>query len=65
MAQYLHWFADMEARLAESQATAVTLIKKAEKNWLRLEDENIFMDEPRNNGQWLRPWLQSCVEFKQ
>jgi hypothetical protein len=63
--QYMWWFADVEKRLAASATNSVGLIRAAEKNWIRLEDAKppVFMEESRNDGEWLRPWLRASVEF--
>jgi hypothetical protein len=62
--QYMHWFADVEKRLASGKATARNLIRTAEKNWQVLEESDVFMEERSNDGSWLRPWLRAVVEFK-
>jgi hypothetical protein len=61
--QYMHWFADIEQRIASGAVTARTLIRAAEKNWQTLEDNDVFMEEKTNDGVWLRPWLRAVVEF--
>lgn len=62
--QYMHWFADVENRLSTGSATARDLIRAAERNWQLLEDRNVFLEEPRNDGSWLRPWLRAVVEYE-
>jgi hypothetical protein len=61
--QYMHWFADVEQRLASRAVTARKLILAAERNWQTLEDNDVFMEEKANDGSWLRPWLRAVVEF--
>ncbi|HVZ32155.1 MAG TPA: hypothetical protein VG963_07010, partial [Polyangiaceae bacterium] len=61
--QYMHWFADVEHRLTSGAAKARDLIRAAEKNWLLLEENDVFMEEKTNDGEWLRPWLRAVVEF--
>ena len=61
--QYMHWFADVEARLASGAVAARDLIRAAERNWQTLEDNDVFMEEKANDGSWLRPWLRAVVEF--
>ena len=39
-------------------------LKNTEENWLALEDRNVLLDEPRNNGSWIRPWGQAVNRFK-
>ncbi len=52
--QYLYWFSDVDRRIAGGEAVE-PMIATAEANWLRLEDE-LLMEEPRNDGTWVRPW---------
>jgi hypothetical protein len=61
--QYMHWFADVEKRLASGATTARALIRTAEENWSVLESTDVFMEEKANDGTWLRPWLRAVVEF--
>ena len=64
--QYLAWFVGMEKRLSGigGPDEVSTLLKIAEKNWESLEDDNILMDENRNDGRWIRPWRQALAELK-
>jgi hypothetical protein len=63
--QYLHWFAEIEQRLATGHADPRALIQAAEQNWALLEEKPVFMEEPTNDRRWLRPWLRAVVEFNQ
>lgn len=61
--QFLYWFADAEARLTADRAVAGALAKTAEGNWLHLDDRDVLMEEPRNDGSWVRPWRRALSEF--
>lgn len=61
--QYLHWFAEVEARLSSRVVSARDLIRRAEANWQTLEERDVFMEERSNSGGWLRPWLRAVAEF--
>jgi hypothetical protein len=61
--QYMHWFADVERRLASGTVTTRDLIRTAEEKWQVLEDNDVFLEERRNDGSWLRHWLRAAVEF--
>ena len=63
--QYLSWFSKAENALSGKDATTLVKewLKDAEKNWVKLEDENLLFDEPRNNGAWIRPWRQALNKF--
>lgn len=53
--QFLFWFADCEERASRGEDVE-RLIAFAENLWLELADAKLFMDEPRNDGSWIRPW---------
>ena len=61
--QYMYWFAEMEARLRIGTTRARDLVRSAEQNWQMLEEQDVFMEEPTNDGRWLRAWLRAIVEF--
>ena len=61
--QFLYWFADVEQRLARHEVDARDLTKVAEQNWLTLDDADVLMEEPRNDGHWVRPWRRALSEF--
>jgi hypothetical protein len=63
--QFMFWFADIEARIARGASDPRELLALAEANWRRLEDATppVLMEEPRNDGSWLRPWRRALVEF--
>lgn len=62
---YLSWFGKTELVLSKGNAYKLVneWLNVAEKNWLLLEDENILLEEPRNNGSWIRPWRQALGDF--
>lgn len=61
---YLYAFADLERRLDTGESDVGELLKEAERNWLKLEDANVLMEEPRNDGTtWIRPWRRALLEF--
>lgn len=60
--QYLWWFADVESRIVRSEVDVSQLLKDVEGTWQAIEDK-ILMEEPTNNGTWLRAWRRACVEL--
>ena len=63
--QYLSWFWQTELLLVDKPIELVSdWLKAAERNWLTLEDEDILLEEPRNDGRWLRPWRQALSKMK-
>jgi hypothetical protein len=64
--QYLSWFGKTELTLVGSDplATVRTWLKSAEDNWRILEDSGLLMDEPRNDGGWIRSWRQAVGKFQ-
>ena len=63
--QYLSWFANTEkiVEISDSNKVVDELLRTAEKNWLSLEDEKIYSDEPRNDGAWIRKWRIALSEI--
>lgn len=62
--QYLSWFGKTEREVHDGGAALVReWLTIAENNWRELEDDEILMDEPRNDGNWLRPWRQALRDF--
>ena len=64
--QYLSWFGKTESVIAAQEPVSLVQgwLKNAEENWLALEDRNVLLDEPRNDGSWIRPWRQALNRFK-
>lgn len=62
--QYLWWFADIEQRIERGQVSTPLLLKSSENVWKDIEDQ-ILMEEARNDGAWLRAWRRACIEYKQ
>ncbi len=63
--QYLAWFGLTEKKLQGKEAG--TLVRKwlreAGERWEQLDDKDIFLDESRNDGRWIRPWQQALSDF--
>jgi hypothetical protein len=61
----MYWFADIEDRISCQASDPREILALAEANWRRLEDATppVLMEEPRNDGSWLRPWRRALVEF--
>lgn len=59
--QYLCWFSKTEKLIDDLKDRNIVneWLKNAENNWLSLDDDNILLEEPRNNGSWIRPWRQA------
>jgi hypothetical protein len=53
--QFLFWFADCEERTSRGEDVE-RVIAFAENLWLEFGDAKFFMEEPRNDGSWVRPW---------
>ena len=64
--QYLTWFAATERRLSQSDAlTAVAnALREADNRWRQLEENDVLMEERRNDGQWVRNWRQALSDFR-
>jgi hypothetical protein len=62
--QYMHWFGDIEARISSGAVKVNELLWDADVNWGKFQDAKLFMEERRNDGAWIRPWLRAEAEFK-
>jgi len=62
---YLSWFGRTEDKLSRPDSSAVVndWLIKTELNWQALEDARILLEEPRNDGRWIRPWRQALGDF--
>lgn len=54
--QHMWWFSQLERDPAQGHATVQQYLRSAETKWEQLEDVGFLMEEPRNNGRWIRPW---------
>lgn len=61
--QYLYAFADLEDRIENKHVNVADLLKIAERNWIKLDDDNILMEEMKNNGDWVRSWRRALIEY--
>jgi len=62
--QYLSWFSKTEKHVSECGMSCVReWLRTAEQNWQVLNAEDLLMDEPANDGSWIRPWRQSLREI--
>jgi hypothetical protein len=59
---YMSWFGDFEHRFNAGEIDVRRALKTAEQIWLELEDADVLMDEPRNDGLWLRSWRRAVAE---
>lgn len=62
---YMYAFSDLESRIENGETDIEKLLIQAEQNWLKVEDNNILMEEIRNNGDWIRIWRRALLEFKE
>jgi hypothetical protein len=62
--QYLYWFADLEARISLGEVRPAEYLREVARNWERIEDEGIIMEESRNDGRWIQPWRRAIADFR-
>jgi hypothetical protein len=62
---YLSWFGRAEDKLSGTNSAAVVndWLRQAESNWESLENQNVLLEERRNDGRWVRPWRQAIGDF--
>ncbi len=63
--QYLSWFCKAETDLSDNNSieNVKTWLENSENNWLKLEDDELLFEEPRNTGSWIRQWRLAAIQF--
>jgi hypothetical protein len=64
--QYLAWFSQTEAFLDQSttpQDIVSRWLSSADANWKTVDGAKIYLEERRNNGEWIRAWQQALSDF--
>lgn len=46
---YLYWFAEVQDRIETGLLDIRTQLREAEQRWRELEDDDVLMEEPRND----------------
>lgn len=62
--QFLFWFADIETRLDSGAVDPAALLRNADNNWRILDDDDVLLEERRNDGAWIRPWRRALMEVR-
>lgn len=64
--QYLSWFSQAEAALDSGDAILMTKewLSIADTNWLKIEENKIYLSERKNKGEWIRSWMQALNYFE-
>lgn len=60
---FLYWFSDIESQISDSNISPIKLVRDSDENWGTIEDEDIILEERRNDGRWIRQWLRALTEF--
>jgi hypothetical protein len=62
--QFMAWFASVNQRIEAGLSVAQMLID-AEEHWAQLGEARppLLMEEPRNDGRWIRPWRIALTEY--
>ena len=61
--QFMYWFADIDQRIEAGAVDVGDLLRDAERRWLDLADADVLMEEPRNDGLWIRSWRRALAEY--
>ena len=61
---YMWWFADIERRITRGHVDVRAVLQQIEQHWRLLEDHDVLLEEPRNDGSWIRPWRQALSDFR-
>jgi hypothetical protein len=59
---YMSWFGDFEQRIDAGKVDVRGVLMSAEQVWQELEEADVLMEEPRNDGSWLRSWRRAVAE---
>jgi hypothetical protein len=62
--QFLYWFSDVEGRLDRNPAAVEPMLKVADANWAKLDQAKVLMEDRRNDGTWVRSWLNALSEYE-
>lgn len=63
--QFLYWFASFETRVEQDGLNIENFLREVEDTWLNLNKSGFLMEDPLNNGSWLRPWRRALNEYKE
>ncbi len=63
--QYLSWFGNTERMLniAESTSLVKDWLENSNAKWKEIKSKDIDFEEDRNNGTWIRAWLNALNDF--
>jgi hypothetical protein len=59
---YLYAFAELEKEL-DNEERIRGILQDAEKSWLYLDNNDVLMEEQRNDGSWIRKWRIAINKF--
>lgn len=57
--QYLHWFMETEHAISLDRSIARRLLRAADTRWGEVSDNDIYLFDRQNSGNWIRPWLNA------
>jgi hypothetical protein len=61
--QFLYWFAHCEGRVDAEPSEVRGLLTTAESSWQRVTELRLRLEEPANDGSWIRPWMIALDEL--
>ena len=59
--QYLYWFRQVELEVASDPQQSMRMLIAADKRWRQIEEQQIFLFDRENTGEWIRPWLNAIT----
>jgi hypothetical protein len=62
--QFLFWFQEVESRLRNGETSTNALLANAKKAWQELKANDVFLDEPMNNGHWVEKWEEALTIYQ-
>lgn len=61
--QYMYWFQDAERRISHGELSVEQSLVDAENTWSFLRNNDVFLEEPMNDGRWVARWRQALAAF--
>lgn len=61
---YMSLIAELDQSVAQEDGQPSEMLATAEDGWRQLESHGILLEEPRNDGSWVRPWRIALTGYR-
>lgn len=62
---YMSLMAEIDEMVAQEDDQPSEMLATAEEGWRQLESDGILLEEPKNDGSWVRPWRIALNGFRE